>query len=249
MSRIAVDGVLRCSRYSFGPNRLHYCGPDKNKEMFDYIQENKNDGGLQILLSQFKTLYPYLKHIASANGIADPFDNSVVEAYWLGNDLLENVDKRQFYRYLTEDYSLKKKVSPKEFARVEKKLGEGAVPHHSFHVFDVWRRTGDFEERGHTFESLDECRIAWGTVLEAKGPVVTIETERIELIEGKLALGATQERRLMRPLEAEYDIEQLKKGDIVSVHWGVICEKLAAPQLAQLKKYTLRHLELANRTI
>lgn len=249
MSPKVLDGVLRCSRYSFGPNRLHYCGPDKNREMFDYIAENKNDGGLELLLSQFKTLYPYLRHIAAANDIRDPFDARVVEAYWIGNELLERVDAARFYRYLTEDYSLKKKVNAKEFSYVEAKLGQGAVPHHSFHVFDVWRRTTDFEERGHTFQSLDECRVSWGTVKEANGPSVTIETERIVLMNGTLALGAPEERKLVRPLEADYDIEQLKKGDTVSVHWGVICEKLDARELANLKKYTSRHIALANTTI
>ncbi len=53
----------------------------------------------------------------------------------------------------------------------------------------------------------------------------------------------------MRKLESDYDIEQLKTGDLVTIHWGVICEKVSARQVANLKKYTLRHIALANLTI
>jgi hypothetical protein len=76
-----MEGIMRCSRYSFGPNRLHYCGPDANKELHDLIESGESNIGLAHLLKQFKTLFPYLKQIAQANGIKDPFDTRVVEAY------------------------------------------------------------------------------------------------------------------------------------------------------------------------
>jgi hypothetical protein len=59
-----MDGVLRCSRYAFGPNRLHFCGPDANREIWDYVNEGFTDFGLQKLLRGFETLYPYLDRIA-----------------------------------------------------------------------------------------------------------------------------------------------------------------------------------------
>lgn len=248
-TRQRLDGFLRCSRYAFGPNRLHYCGPDKNEEIYAYIHAEKSDAGLKALLTQFKTMYPYLKHIAEANDIKDPFDSRVVEAYWLGNDLLETIDTRAFHDHLVEDLHIKKNIGPREFAYVESKLGRGAVPHHSFHVLDIWRRTHDFEERRHTFQSLDECRISWGTVTEVSGPFITVETERIDYIDGKMTLSAPIKKRLTRQLESEYDIEQLKQGDHVSIHWSVICERITPSQLANLKKYTKRHIELANKTL
>ena len=33
------------------------------------------------------------------------------------------------------------------------------------------------------------------------------------------------------------------------MHWGVICEVMTLGELAALKKYTLRHIQLANQTI
>ena len=61
-----TDGVARCARYAFGPNRLHMCGPDANREVLAYLSEGVADDGLMYLLAKFKTLYPYLETIAHA---------------------------------------------------------------------------------------------------------------------------------------------------------------------------------------
>lgn len=243
-----MDGLLLCSRYAFGPNRLHYCGPDANREIFAYIQNSASDPGLKALLVAFQTMYPYLRFIAEANGISDPFDERVVEAYWVGNSLLETVEKKKFYRHLLEEQKIKKRIGGKSFDLVADKIGQGAVPHHSFHVLDIWKRTGHLE-REHTIESMDSCRISWGTVRELDGPFVHVETEPLLYSEGKLVLGKPIGKKLWRGLEAGDNIEQLKKGDLVSIHWGVPCEVIVPAQAAALKKYTLRHLRLANQTL
>lgn len=241
-------GLLRCSRYAFGPNRLHYCGPDANAELLAHMQHGAADPGLESLLKAFRTMYPYLRLIADANNIRDAFDEQVVEAYWLGNDLLENVERQQLWRHLIEKQGIRKRIGAKSFGQVEAKISRGAVPHHSFHVLDIWKRTGHVE-REHTLESMDSCRISWGAVVAVDGPRVTIETEPLLYTDGKLKLGAPVQKVFTRPLAAETDIEQLKIGDIVSIHWGVLCEVIAPAQAAPLKRYTLKHLSLANQTL
>lgn len=243
-----MDGILRCSRYAFGPNRLHYCGPDANREILAYIQAGATDPGLQKLLSAFQTMYPYLRHIAEANGIDDPFDERVVEAYWLGNELLETIEKKKFYRHLLEGLALKKRLGGKSFARITEKIGQGAVPHHSFHVLDIWKRTGHLE-REQTLESMDSCRISWGKVQEVDGPRVVVETEPLMYSDKKLYLGAPIQKEIRRRLESEPDIEQLRIGQIVSIHWGVPCEVITPRQARMLRRYTLRHIRLANLTL
>jgi len=243
-----MDGVIRCSRYAFGPNRLHYCGPDANREILSYINESESDPGLRQLLREFETMFPYLRHIADATGIADPFDERVVEAYWLGNELLEMIDTRAFYRHLVEGQRIKDKLGVKTFNLVAEKVGQGAVPHHSFHVFDIWKRSGHTNHE-HTPEFMDECRVGWGTVLATDGPTISVSTEPLIMVHGKYVLGNPIERKLARRLEAEYDIEQIKPGDVVSIHWGVPCEVINKHQADMLKKYTLRHIHLANQTV
>ena len=52
--------------------------------------------GLELLARQFAGAWPYLEFIAGVSGIKDPLDRRVVEAYWLGNDLLERIDMKTF---------------------------------------------------------------------------------------------------------------------------------------------------------
>lgn len=243
-----MDGLLRCSRYSFGPNRLHYCGPDANRELLGYIKTGARDLGLDSIIKGFKTLYPYLKFIAGANSIRDPFDDRVVEAYWIGNKLLETIEKKNFYRHLLEDHELKKRVGGKAFDEIADKIRYGAIPHHSFHVFNVWKRAGNLE-RERTLESMDSCRVGWGKVLKIDGPSIFVSTEPLAYNEGKLFLGEQITKKITRNLESTFDIEQLKIGDIITIHWNVPCEVITPEQVLVLKKYTLKHLKLANKTI
>jgi len=243
-----MDGLLRCSRYAFGPNRLHYCGPDANREILAYIRIGASDLGLEAIIKVFKTLYPYLKFIAETNNIKDPFNDKVVEAYWIGNELLETIEKKKLYRHLLEDHQIKKFIGNRAFDEVIKKIQEGAVPHHSFHVFNIWKRTGHIE-REHTLESIDNCRISWGKVEKVDGPTITISTEPLIYNERNLFLGAPTIKKITRNLESDFDIEQLKNGDIITTHWGVPCEIITPNQALMLKKYTNKHLKLANTTI
>lgn len=212
------------------------------------MAEGTADPGLEILLKGFRTMFPYLSLISRANGIRDPFDERVVEAYWIGNELLEGVEKQKFYRHLLEEQEIRKKIGSSDFNRVAEKIGEGAVPHHSFHVLDIWKRTGHLE-REHTLESMDSCRISWGIVREIDGPFVSVSAEPLLYRAGKLVLGEAEERKITRSLETDIDIENLEPGDIVSMHWGVICEVITPRQAAALRKYTMRHIVLANETI
>jgi hypothetical protein len=243
-----MDGLLRCTRYAFGPNRLHYCGPDANAEIAEHFKHGDQDPGLAALLSAFKNMFPYLKLIAAANGIADPFDERVVEAYWLGNQLLDNVGKQNLYVNLTDVRQFKKKIGSQNFQGIEADIALGAVPHHSFHVLEVWRRTG-FEGRALTLQDMDSCRVSWGRVVKVDGPAITVSRQPLEMASGKLILGAEKPYPVTRALEAETDIEQLQPGQIVSIHWGVPCEVISPDQVAALQKYTLKHLALANQTI
>jgi len=243
-----LDGIMRCSRYSFGPNRLHYCGPDANKELHDLIENGENNIGLAHLLKQFKTLFPYLKQIAQANDISDPFDGKVVEAYWLGNELLDMVEKNMLYRFLVDDLRVKDKIGSREFSWLEEKIKQGAMPHHSFHVFNIWRQEGHNDSLD-DLTRVNECRISSGVVIAVKGPEITVSTEPLIYTNGKFALGEAVSKILIRQLESEYDIEQIKPGQIVSIHWSMPCEVITPKQAETLKKYTLKNIAFANLTI
>src|SRR3989339_2253793 len=132
-----LDGSLLAARYAFMPNKLRYCGGDSNSELFAYTANNQSDAGLQAMLKEFETMFPYLRLIAEANKILDPFNYKVVESYWIGNELLENVSMNNFYRYLVDEQKLKKKFKPAILEKVFGKIPVGAKPHHGFHVLNI----------------------------------------------------------------------------------------------------------------
>ncbi len=240
----AAAGPLRFIRYGFMPNRLRYCGPDDNGTLFQYGTEGVIDGGVKPLLRAFDGALPYLQLIANANGIADPFDDRVVEAYWLGNRLLETVEVRQLYDSLAERFGSRLSGRAREW--VLSKAPAGARPHHSFHVLDVYRLVGD---KGDSLETMDSCRISWGRVLETHGPELVVQRSPVLLQQGRLVLGTPVSVRVVRQLEARGFTDDASPGDWVSLHWGWVCERLDERQRSSLERYTRHHLRLASQTL
>jgi hydrogenase maturation factor len=249
------SGALTCTRYAFAPNYYHYCGPDTRGDLGEYLQRELADGGLVEYLSKFETLYPYLRAIAAANGISDPLDKRVVEAYWVGNGLLEKVSERDVFKALTEFQHLPKRLPKKEMGWLLPKIDRRARLHHSFHVFNVFARTGHHTVK-QTVETMDECRVSWGKVTNSNFKFsISNQFSNLKLTIKSQKIGYEKGKMEMRPAVREVMVldeplaKRLKPGDWVSVHWGFVCDKLTAPQVRQLEKYTLHHLKLANETI
>ncbi len=172
----ALAGTLRFVRYAFMPNRLRYCGGDDNRTLFEYGLAGVSDGGLVALLRRFTGALPYLTLIARANAIVDPFDPRVVEAYWLGNELLDRVEVRQLYDSLLERFG--RQLQGRTRLVVLGKAPAGARPHHSFHVLDVHSRVGELD---HSLATLDNCRVSWARVLRPEAGELVVERQPLLL--------------------------------------------------------------------
>ena len=81
----ALSGALRFAAYAYPPNALGYCGPDESHQLLEQLAAGVDDPDLRRLARGFEGAWPYLELIAGANGIRDPLDSRVVEAYWVGN--------------------------------------------------------------------------------------------------------------------------------------------------------------------
>lgn len=240
-----MDGLARCTRYAFGPNKLHLCGPDLNREVLSYIKAQASDEGLANILSGFKTLFPYLAQIARANQIKDPFDPRVVEAYWIGNHLLDTIPAKTYYRHLTDNMQIHKMSPPKQMDDLKDKLAAGALMHHSFHVLNIWRRTGHHKVE-HTPDTLDKCCVSWGKVIKVSGPAISVSRQPILLDHDQLILGSPQTQKIARRLDATSLLDEVKVDDIVSIHWDTPCEIITPEQAHNLTRYTKLSLQLAN---
>jgi len=245
LDQFSSQGILRCARYAFMPNKLSFCGPDKNKDLFYYAHKQEADQGLDLILKEFQVLYPYLKFIAQSNQIKDPFDERVIEAYWLGNQLLENVSKSRLYYHLLDEQQLKKKLNKKLLKKVVAKIPLGAKPHHSFHVLSVWKRTGHLDVM-HTLNSMDLCRISWGKIKGVSPPYLEVESQPLILENEKLKLGPLTGQKVLTEIDKSGFIKKPRLDQWISFHWGLACEVLNNYQVANLKKYTEESIRLVN---
>jgi hypothetical protein len=234
------SGAVTCARYAFAPNFYNYCGPDTGVNFGEYVARSEADGKLVEYISSFETLYPYLVSIAHANNITDPLDERVIEAYWVGNLLLNKVRPQETFSALAEGQQLNKRLGQKELKWLYPKIDQRARLHHSFHVFNIFTRTGH-RTVAHTVDTMDQCRIGWGQVINQK---IEVRSQKLEYKDGKLQF-VKGVRQVVNPIEGL----KLKEGDRVSFHWGFVCEKLSETQVKWLSKLTQYHLNLANQTL
>ncbi len=236
-------GALLAARFSFMPNRLGYCGPEENPAMLDYLAEGYSDRGLEQILSRFPGAFPYYAFTSTANSVRDPFDSRVTEAYRIGNELLDQVELVDLYRYIEERFNSR---FPTQLLRsLLRQVPAGTRPHHNFHVFSMPVRTGH-QEIPHSLETMDECRVSWGRVVAAQGDNLLVERQPLRFAGEDITLGPPVPRSVFRRFDGKAIVTDISPGDVVAVHWGCACQKLTTRQRRCLTHYTRQHLALAN---
>ena len=225
------------ARYAYPPNELGYCGPDDASVL---LRRDSADAGQDIArhARQFEGAWPYLEIIAAAAGITDPLDERVVEAYWIGNELLDNVDPESLVAQLQE--------------RFVGQTGASWVPglaHHSFHVLAVYPWVG-LLRRGTgndvALSVLQQCRIRWGKVVAVRGERVEVLSQPLVLADGVLALGAVREESAAWSVQGRSLLSSVSVGNCVALHWDWVCDVLSAEQLAALEQRSADQLDRTN---
>jgi hypothetical protein len=228
------------ARYAFMPNRLGYCGGGM-RGVFETCAAGETSPDVHAWAQQFEGAYPYLKLIASANDIPDPFNNRVVEAYWVGNALLDKATLAPLYVSLRERFA--SRVSAKNLDLILGQVPRGAQPFHAFHVLDVCRRTGALAE---SLQTLDSCRISWGQVQSVFGAGLNVAVAPVVFENGDLVLGPPRLRTVTHRLNGRGFVDKVAVGDWVSIHWNWVCDVLTLRQRKQLEHHTHHALALAN---
>lgn len=236
--------MLLFIRYAFMPNHLGYCGGNENEILLESAASGQANPHLTPLLTKFTGALPYLRSIAAANGIGDPFDNRVVEAYWLGNELLSGVEAGDLYQTLEQRFG--RQLPPKLREQVLRKPPQGAKPFHFFHVVDVYRH---LERETVGMAAMDSCRISWGQVRQVEGAALVVDRQPLVERAGKLVLGEAQPERVLHSHAGLGFAPDVALGDWVSIHWGWACEVLDPRRLENLRRWSTQHLVLANQTV
>ncbi len=242
-------GPVLFGRYAYGPNRLGYCGPDEPRALLEYAAAGADHRGLRELARGFEGAYPYLELIAAANGIADPLDRSVVEAYWLGNRLTDAVRTGAMHRSVEDRF--RERLAPPSWRWLEAAVVAGARPVHAFHVLDVLPRVGLL--RGgpvdDVLRTIDSCRIRWGQVEAVVGDSLLVSAVPLELRDGRLRLAEPRVETVSRWLDGAGFVDGVELGEMIAIHWSWACDRLSARRLRQLVAWTRLALRVANRAV
>ena len=228
-----IKGLLKASKYSAIPNKLGFCGPPNSvQKLEEFIANPSQDKSAEVkeILQQFNALFPYLQLIASSNSM-QPFDEQVVEAYWVGNSLLERVSKREMQKtvLLLQNFGLPLSIAEEKASS----LPEEMLPHHSFHVLYINFINPEVKP---IIENLSNCLVQWGKIKEVQEQHLLVKAEQLLFESNQLKL-----REKIKKVEKGF-VQEAKKNDFVSVHWNKAVELIDKDQLEQLKHYTLQNL-------
>ena len=238
-------GALLFARYAYPPNALGLCGADSPGTLLEYGDAGESDGGLGELARTFDGAWPYLTLIAERNGIDDPLDPRVVEAYWVGNRLLARVPGDALARHVQERFHGR-------LGKAEETIGtiavSGAVPHHCFHVFAVYPwlgllRGGMVEQPLHV---LDQCRTTAALVVGRDGDEADVLAPPLLWENDVLRLGEPALRRVRWRADGRSFVEPPEPGRVVSLHWDFVCDVLTPERADRLERVTRGVLSLVN---
>ena len=244
----SVPGPVLFARYAFPPNSHGFCGPADHTAFFEYGVSGADDRGLRALSQQFAGAWPYLELIAEATGLADPLDRRVVEAYWVGSPRLDLVSTRAVGNSMEDRF---RHMTGPRFVTLTEGVLAGGVPHHSFAVFCIYPWTGllsDGRKAKHALTVLDRCRIRWGKVQAVAGDQVVVESAPLTWDGRRLGFGRAATETAVRSVDGVGMVTDLAPGDWVSLHWEWVCDKLTPQQVARLRGFTRRHLDIVNET-
>jgi hypothetical protein len=239
-------GPLLFARYAYPPNALGLCGADGSRTLLEYGEARESDGGLAELARTFDGAWPYLTLIAGANGIDDPLDPSVVEAYWVGNALLDRVRPDELARHVDDRF--RGRIG-RAGEHVNAVVTAGAVPHHCFHVFAVYPwlgllRTGVVD---HPLHVLDQCRTTPAVVATVDGDEATVLARPLMWDGDALRLGAVARRRARWRADGLAFVSAPEPGRLVSLHWDFVCDALTPAAARALDSANRRALAAVNR--
>lgn len=223
------------ARYAFPPNELGYCGPPDASVLL------RRTAATEIVAhaAGFDGAWPYLQEIAAAIGAGDPLDYAVVRSYWIGGAELADIDAVKLLRRLREAFT----DQPTGLLDTV----DGALAHHSFHVFAVypWVRFLDADPST-PLRILQACRIRWGTVEDVTDEHVVMASRPLRFDDGVLRLGDLSAESVRWSRDGVALCPSPRPGDTVAAHWDWICGTLDHDEAIALHEGTIRSLEVVN---
>lgn len=181
---------------------------------------------------QFEGAWVYLELLAEVLGLDDPLALEVVDAYWVGSDLLDQVPPGVVLERLE--------------ARFAGQVGgtwRGAVgrarAHHSFQVFEVYPWVAVLLAglpAGPAVAVLDRCRIRTGSVRSIEGEWLSVTSSVLTWDGAALRPGQPVGERVRWAVDGASLMEAPQVGDLVALHWDWVCDTLSEEQAARIDR-------------
>ena len=246
---MAESGPLHFARFAYRPNELGYCGGDQAASLFQHVVARESDPELRRLCGEFEGALPYLQDLAASAGIADPLDARVVEAYWVGSPLLEASDPRILGADLAGRF--KGRARRSEWTWLSAKPAAGAVPHHSFHVLEVFPRVGLMRGGPPTeiLPTMERCLVRPARVVAVDDGHLQVEARPLVFEDGRLTFGLPRPERVRRQVAGAGFVDDVQPGDDIAIHWEWACDRLDPARRAALERAISRSLRLATETL
>jgi hypothetical protein len=227
---------VRFARYAYPPNELGYCGPPGAAAMLD--QEAVAD--IERRARGFEGAWVYLELLAEAAGHGDPLAEEVVEAYWVGGDLLAVLPPDLLLGRL-EDRFRGQPGGTWRFA------SRHASAHHSFQVFEVYPWAALLRQGrppGPALDVLDRCRVRTGEVVAVTGERVTVRSSRLAWDGSSVTVSDDVVETARWAVAGRSLIDAPAPGDVVALHWDWVCEVVSRDQARRIRALEAQRLAL-----
>lgn len=222
------------SRFSLPPNSLGYCGENSAVENFKKCVVDGICDPVKEEIEKFIVLHPYLKTLSEISG-KSKFSYEVVEAYWLGNSLLDEVTAAHYDILLRnfEEQGVPSTLIHELRGNPPKKF----IPIHLFQVLrpGVGRASGSVP---FNIESVDNCMIRWGEVQDRRDGRYLVDLNSLSLKKDKYILTKISSEAL----EVPGFTPALGLGSVVAVHWGQIVKILTEKEERNIELWTQKVL-------
>jgi hypothetical protein len=237
-----TKGLKSAAAYGLIPNKLGFCGPQIRREqkiLYEYLTRGENEREARKTLGRFEGACAYYDLIARKNKIKDIFDSRVVEAYWIGNKLLDSISRKDIREMIKEKFISPLLLSREEAEKRMRKISAKAKPHHSFHVLVLGSVTGRIDLS--PIKLKDICRVGWGRVISLgkkskdKGREAIVEYKPMVKNKSRVSFGKIKTKKISWDKKI---IPVLKVGDWVSFHWNFAVQVLNKDNIKNLERYT-----------
>jgi hypothetical protein len=238
-----MNGLDLFSRFAFMPNKLGYCGEQSfHNKALKFLEGDFPEEKLREEVKYFSTAFPYLSLIAEKNSLDDFLDERVVEAYFLGNSLLEQCSAEGIKKLILRNF-VGEEFFPKEVAqKFAERVPQEAKPFHSFHAIFIFSFSSALPK---ILQNMDSCRISWGKILglEKENNSAIVEYNPLAEVNGKILFGSPCTKRVSF---LKQFTPNLQVGEMVAFHWNLIALSLSPKQLANLKHFSEQTLNVIN---